>query len=120
MKTLDELRDLAIRWALDYISHHQAQSRVNLDGIGSGLATAQRFEEESKRALDDALRELIADAERMQWLRSAKNLDLRWMPSEWRRPDGSMFVAPYLLRAGDTQYAPEESLDAAIDAARKG
>lgn len=63
MKTLDELRDLAIRWALDYISHHQAQSRVNLDGIGSGLATAQRFEEESKRALDDALRELIADAE---------------------------------------------------------
>jgi len=75
---------------------------------------------ERLRELNAQIEALQADAERMQWLRSAKNLDLRWMPSEWRRPDGSMFVAPYLLRAGDTQYAPEESLDAAIDAARKG
>lgn len=88
MKTLDELRDLAIRWALDYISHHQAQSRVNLDRIGSGLATAQRFEEESKRALDDALRELIADAEQLRAILDAAGIEVQYHEQgvTWFRP----------------------------------
>lgn len=109
MKTLDELRDLAIRWALDYISHHQAQSRVNLDGIGGGLATAQRFEEESKRALDDALRELIADAERWRYWRNL------W--PALTKMDVAAFAGLDLTR---TYVDSPEKMDEVTDAARKG
>lgn len=109
MKTLDELRDLAIRWALDYISHHQAQSRVSLDGIGSGLATAQRFEEESKRALDDALRELIADAERWRYWRNLWPALTLMEVARFARLD--------LTR---TYVDSPEKMDEVTDAARKG
>lgn len=72
---------------------------------------------------DCAVREierLKADAARYQWLKQAKGLTLeseRGAP--WTREDGSTFSPSHRLCAGGTQFAPEESLDAAIDAAKE-
>jgi hypothetical protein len=64
----------------------------------------------------DALR---ADAERYRWLRSRTGLTLRSDYGTWTRPDGSKFTSTHYLAEGHTQHAPADSLDAAIDAARK-
>ncbi len=70
-----------------------------------------------------ALREIErmqADAARYQWLKQAKGLTLeseRGAP--WTREDGSTFTPSHRLCAGGTQFGPEESLDAAIDAAKE-
>lgn len=63
---------------------------------------------------------LKADAARYQWLKQAKGLTLeseRGAP--WTRNDGSTFSPSHRLCAGGTQFGPEESLDAAIDAAKE-
>lgn len=63
---------------------------------------------------------LKSDAARYQWLKQAKGLTLeseRGAP--WTRDDGSTFSPSHRLCAGGTQFGPEESLDAAIDAAKE-
>ena len=65
--------------------------------------------------------QLRKDAERYQWLKSAKGLTLeseRGAP--WTMENGSTFSPSHRLCAGGTQFAPHETLDDAIDAAMKG
>lgn len=57
------------------------------------------------------------DAKRYRWLRDAPHLLLRSSCATWSRPDGTKFRDTHFLCAYDTQYAPQPSLDAAIDAA---
>ncbi len=78
---------------------------------------------------DDRAREIIQqdaeitalreDAERYRWLRSRGGLTIRPDGGWWTREDGTRFFSPYLLRADEVQCSGEESLDAAIDAARR-
>lgn len=71
-------------------------------------------------AQQEEIERLQADAARYQWLKQAKGLTLeseRGAP--WTREDGSTFSPSHRLCAGGTQFAPEESLDAAIDAAKE-
>lgn len=73
--------------------------------------------------LDAALLEverLRKDAERYQWLKERKSLDLRSDCSAWTSEDGKRFIASHFLAAGNTQFAALESLDETIDKAMKG
>lgn len=62
--------------------------------------------------------ELKAKAARFDWLESQSNLELRSCGSAWKRPDGKTFIASHYLAAGNTQFAPQETLAATIDCAR--
>lgn len=59
-------------------------------------------------------------AGRYQWLKKQKALELTSAGggSLWIRPDGSKFFASHRLAAGNTQFSPQETLDATIDCAR--
>ena len=57
------------------------------------------------------------DAARYRWLKEQKQLSLRSCGERWTREDGSKFVSSHRLAAGDTLFGPQETLDAAIDAA---
>lgn len=64
---------------------------------------------------------LRKDAERYQWLKSAKGLTLESeRGSAWTREDGTKFTPSHRLCAGGTQFGPHEHLDDSIDAAMKG
>lgn len=64
--------------------------------------------------------DVVKDAARYRWLKEQKQLSLRSCGGRWAREDGSKFVSSHRLAAGDTLFGPQETLDAAIDAAMAG
>ena len=111
--------------------HGQFWWRKHLRAALSAPATApdelERLKTESEERLQNCAalvaekEQLRKDAERYQWLKSAKGLTLeseRGAP--WTMENGSTFSPSHRLCAGGTQFAPHETLDDAIDAAMKG
>lgn len=52
------------------------------------------------------------------WLVAQRNLLLESATGFWTRPDGSRFSPSHRLCAGETQFAPQETLEATINCAR--
>jgi len=62
--------------------------------------------------------EIEEDAARFRWLVGAKGLSLQHDGGRWIR-DGVAFYATHRLSANGTQYAPQPTLRATIDAVMK-
>lgn len=60
---------------------------------------------------------MITDSDMLDWLDTAKGLELVSDGMEWTRPDGSKFVSRFLLSANGTRFAPYPTLRETIRAA---
>ncbi len=101
-----------------YVRHVSAMTAEGLHAK-SAIAAELAHRDIEIAALRKRAEEAEADAQRYRWLKSCRALELRSDGTTWTREDGTRFVSSHFLAAGNTQHAPAETLDAAIDAARK-
>jgi FtsZ-binding cell division protein ZapB len=99
------------------------QNTVLRQSLRDALAERDKLIEQNNVLFDSALLAAqerdaaMADAWRYRWIKDQPGLELRAEHSTWIRPDGSKFTATHALSARSTKFTPQESLDAAIDAA---